>query len=527
MPDNRITVPWFEKKDLDGFFGLGLDNLIQFILISALCQHLLNMPMGFLVTRIFPGAAVSILFGNLFYAWQARRLARRTGRTDVTALPYGINTVSLIAFIMFIMHPVYQETGDMELAWKVGLLACFLSGVIEVLGAFVAEKVRRITPRAALLSALAGIAMTFISMDFLFRIFDKPQIAMVPMVIILVQYFTRIRYPLGIPGGLLALLVGTFLYWMVFPDPAATEVPRLGSYLTLSLPRPAVGGLWEVIRSDQLVRHLSIIIPMGLLNVVGSLQNIESAEAGGDSYSTSASLSVNGIGSIIASLLGSCFPTTIYIGHPGWKAMGARSGYSLMNAIFIGLLCFSGSVLWVIRIIPLEAGIGILLWIGIVICAQAFQATPREHAPAVAFGLFPSLAAWGAMMLEQGLQKGGTGFFQLLTASPGPDAAGLQGILALNQGFLFTAMIFSAMAVCLVDRTFFRASLWALAATVCSYFGLIHAYKVTPGGTIPDIGWGTAQTYAWNYFLFALFFLVLHGGQVLRSRRNGPAPSTG
>ena len=87
-------------------------------------------------------------------------------------MPYGINTVSLLAFVFFVMQPVYQETGDVDLTWKVGLLACFLSGVIELLGAFVAERIRRVTPRAALLSALAGIAITFISMDFLFRIYN-------------------------------------------------------------------------------------------------------------------------------------------------------------------------------------------------------------------------------------------------------------------------------------------------------------------------------------------------------------------
>jgi adenine/guanine/hypoxanthine permease len=519
MKGKEPTVAWFNKKDIDGFFGLGLDNLIQFILISTLCQQVLQMPMDFLVTRIFPGAAVSIIFGNVFYSWQARRLARKTGRTDVTALPYGINTVSLIAFILFVMHPVYQETGNMELAWKVGVLACFLSGLIELLGAFVAERIRKVTPRAALLSALAGIAMTFISMDFLFKIFEKPGIAMFPMVIILAQYFARIRYPFGIPGGLLALLVGTVLYWSVFPDPHAAPLPCLGSLTNLTLPQPAVGGLWEVLQSQQVYRHLSVIVPMGLLNVVGSLQNIESAEAGGDAYSTPVSLSVNGIGSILAALLGSCFPTTIYIGHPGWKAMGARSGYSLMNALFIGLLCFSGTVLWVVRIVPLEAGIGILLWIGIIMCAQAFQATPKEHAPAVAFGLFPSLAAWGAMMLEQGLRQGGSSLYHLMTDAPDGVLTGLQGILSLNQGFLFTGMIFSAVAVYLIDRDFLRAALWALVAAGCAFIGLIHAYRVTPGGIVPTIGWGTAQVYAWNYLLIALFFTALNGWQRVQSKR--------
>ena len=153
------TPPWFVRKDLDGFFGLMIDNLIQLILIVSLCRELIHLPDAYIFGRILPGAAISILVGNFFYAWQARQLSRETGREDVTALPYGINTVSLFAYIFFIMLPIYQETKDPVWAWKVGLVACFLNGVIEIIGAFIAERVRRMTPRAALLSALAGIAI--------------------------------------------------------------------------------------------------------------------------------------------------------------------------------------------------------------------------------------------------------------------------------------------------------------------------------------------------------------------------------
>jgi AGZA family xanthine/uracil permease-like MFS transporter len=507
--NSQFSSPWFVKNDIDGFFGLGLDNLIQFILIGTLCRQVLGMPDELIYGRIFPGAALSILFGNLFYAWQARRLAQETLRNDVTALPYGINTVSLLAFIFFVMHPVYQETGDADLTWKVGLLACFLSGVIELLGSFVAERIRRVTPRAALLSALAGIALTFISMDFLFRIYENPTVAMIPMVIILVQYFSNIRYPFGVPGGLLAIGLGTLLFWTLSPGAAPPPSPALEGRSLLVPPQPAVGSLLEILRSEHLLRHLSIIIPMGLLNVVGSLQNIESAEAGGDPYSTAASLSANGVGSILAGLFGSCFPTTIYIGHPGWKAMGARSGYSLINGVFIAVICFTGTVSWIIRAVPLEAGIGILLWIGIVICAQAFQVTPKPHAPAVAFGLFPCLAAWGTLMVESGLRAAGSGFYAIKDL-PGQGGLFLQGMLSLNQGFLFSAMIFASMAVYLIEKDFLRASLWALAGSACAFAGFIHAFQITPGGILPLIGWAAAPVYAWNYLLIAGLFLFVH-----------------
>src|SRR5437773_8501258 len=159
------SMPWFVRGDVDGFFGLALDNLIQLLLINALCRHVLGFPEWIVEGRILPGAAVSLLVGNLFYAWQAKRLADRTGRTDVCALPYGINTVSLIAHVFLVMKPARDialgESGDPDhaarVAWQAGLVATLGGGLIEFAGSFVAERLRRFTPRAALLPTLAGI----------------------------------------------------------------------------------------------------------------------------------------------------------------------------------------------------------------------------------------------------------------------------------------------------------------------------------------------------------------------------------
>ena len=160
----------------------------------------------------------------------------------------------------------------------------------------------------------------------------------------------------------------------------------------------ASGGLW---------RYLTVIIPMALFNVLGSLQTLESAEAAGDRYETTPSLAMNGAGTILAAFFGSAFPTTLYIGHPGWKAMGARIGYSALNGIVISFLCCFGAVTAVLHVIPLEATLGILIWIGLVMTAQAFQETPREHALAVAVGLLPALAAWAWLLIETTLRAAG------------------------------------------------------------------------------------------------------------------------
>ena len=181
-------------------------------------------------------------------------------------------------------------------------------------------------------------------------------------------------------------------------------------------------------------KYLAVIFPMGLFNVIGSLQNLESAEAAGDTFETRPSLLANGMGSLVAACLGSAFPTTIYIGHPGWKAMGARAGYSIINGLAITLLCLVGGVTLVLKVVPLEAVLGILLWIGLIITAQSFQETPKKHALAVAIGLIPSLAAWALLLIDTTLQKAGTSLHDVAPKFGGDLF--IYGIIALNQGFI-------------------------------------------------------------------------------------------
>lgn len=576
-----MLYPPFVKRDLDGFFGLAIDNLVQLLLIVGLCGATCGMSgeNGHYIYRlILPGAAVSILLGNIFYALQAHWVARRERRSDVTALPYGINTPSLLVYVFFVMRPAYEQTGSAHVAWQLGLIACLGSGIIELAGAFFAEKLRRSTPRAALLGTLAGIAITFISMTFALQIWQRPIVAMIPMAVILLTYFARVRFPLGLPGGLVAVVLGTGIAWACAAISSAFPGILPPQYLDVSLSVQAVqdawaerGRYWPVWSGpalwDALTTHagsivplLSVIIPMGLFNLIGSLQNIESAEAGGDVFATGPSLAVNGIGTIAAALFGSCFPTTIYIGHPGWKALGARAGYSILNGVVITAICFSGTVLMISRIIPLEAGIAIVLWIGIIITAQAFQATPVRHAPAVALGLFPAIAAWGATIvlgtfISAGLPAVGQADVattsvpaaQVADAAPAIRAHTMQDVLEgrsvrggvnsevngflihglniLERGYIFTCMIVAAVAAFLIDRQFRLAALWTGAAAVLTLLGLMHAYQLSgnvvdylPLFSTPQEGAFTyrAIPLVVGYGLMAVLFAVMGRGQTER-----------
>ncbi len=497
--NSEFRFPLFVRGDVDGFIGLFIDNLVNLLIITGLCRSI-GMPSELVFGWILPGTALSVLAGNIFYSYQARKLAHKEKRLDVAALPYGINTVSLFAFFFLIIVPVFVRTKDPWLAWKVGVISAFISGIFEGAGAFIGDRIRKISPRAALLSTLAGIAIVFIALEHTVKIWDKPVIAFIPLALILVEYFSRVRLPFRIPAGFYALLAGSLIAWTTGAMNSEALAESVKS-VSFSFPGLAFTEILSGVELAKIMPYLSVSIPMGIMSFFGTLQNIESASAAGDSYPAMPALAMNGIGTIVGSLFGSPFPTTVYIGHPGWKGLGARAGYSVINGAVVTLICFSGMMSIIAAAIPLEAGYPILLWIGIVITAQAFQTTPREHAPAVALGLMPAITAWGVNLLRQFINSSGgksTAESNRIIAEALPR---LKGILTFSEGALLSAMFLSAVAVYLIEKDFLRSFYWTLPLIICSYFGFIHS---------SEIGVGMAGKISLGYLLFALVLLLVH-----------------
>ena len=308
----------------------------------------------------------------------------------------------------------------------------------------------------------------------------------------------------------MAVLLGTFLAWATGVAPVGTAPATAATW---SPPVPVLGALWEALTGGHLATYLSVILPMGLFTLVGSLQNVESAEAAGDAYPTLPSLTVNGLSTVAASCLGSCFPTTLYIGHPGWKALGARAGYSILNGVFVAAVALSGTLSWIAWAVPVDAGLAIVVWIGIVISAQAFPAVPRPHAPAVVMGLLPGIAAWGVLMARSGLRAAGVGApggppltDGVVDAFLGSDVW-MRGGFALDQGFIFTAMILSAGTVMIIERRFRAAAGWFAVGAALSATGLVHSWRLTPQDAVMDLrpAWPFVAGYA---FVAALLLVA-------------------
>src|SRR5262249_18712990 len=355
-----------------------------------------------------------------------------------------------------------------------------------------------------------------------------PIVGLTTFGIVLLVYFGKVKFRLGIPGGLVAVAVGTALAWTTHTGitPAPTEK------IAFHAPLPVGADLIDAFRSGYLLKYLSVIVPMGVFTLVGSLQNIEAAEAAGDSYPTAPSLVANGLGTMAAALFGSCFPTTIYIGHPGWKALGARAGYSILNGVFFVIVALFGLSRAISTVMPIEAGMAIVLWIGIVITAQSFAATPRRHAPAVALGLFPAIAGWGVLILTQTLgaanfATNNMGLADSILAQPAAfESAGLHlgGMIALSQGFVLTCLIWSAASAWLIDRRFSAATKIMLIGAAVAFFGFIHAGRLPSAGGLYDIGWAKGWTWAIGYLLAAAFFAAT--GVWVRKSGQSTAPPT-
>ncbi|HTZ60855.1 MAG TPA: hypothetical protein VMB49_22250 [Acidobacteriaceae bacterium] len=493
---------WFTSGDVDGFFGLFFNGFPDLLLIVGLAP-VCGFPLSFVASRILPGVAVSILVGNLFYAWQARRLAQREGRCDVTAIPFGINTPTIFAYVFLIIAPVYQRTHDANLAWHAGIFASLISGVVQTAGAFCTQWLRDHTPRAALLSPLAGLALAYLCLGFVFGVFQQAEIALLPMLILFTLYGSQLKLPYRLPPSLLAIGIGAILvavlrqlHLYTVPVPA---VPDLRFYL------PRAVNIFALLHQRGYLPYLAIIVPLAALDTLASLMILESVKVAGDDYATRPSLLMNGLGTLAAACLGSPFPTTLYLGHAAHKANGARSGYSVLNGVVTLVLCTTGVLPVVLRFVPLEVAAPVVIWFGLITVGQAVTEVDPGQAIAVIVGMIPSLAQWATSIADTVARKAGS---SLINIAPhmGSDLA-LGGLLALGQGSLLTSMLWSAALALIVQRRFGTAAAWLAAAAGLSAIGIIHAYRLSSNGVESVVGWWVAPQFSLAYAGGAMFLL--------------------
>ncbi|WP_430389229.1 hypothetical protein [Dyella sp. 20L07] len=496
---------WWSSGDLNGFLGLVVDNLSIMAFLATALIGIFGFPADVVFLRMFPGTTFGVLLGNLAYTAMARNLAKRTGRDDVTAMPLGLDAPTSIGMALLVLGPAFlqfKQSGLDEHAaaiatWQLGMASLVIMGVLKFVLSFFGGIVQRHVPRAGLLGSIAGIALVLMGFLPLVEILKVPVVGFAGLGVVLYALVARARMPWGLPGVLVAFVVAALLYYVLGPLGwlgTGYHAPAPWQWRFV-LPLPTLQWIDGLAAATP---YLPLILPFGLLMVVGGINVTESARAAGDDYRTRDILLVEALATLVAGFCGGVAQTTPYIGQPSYKAMGARSGYTLLTGLVIGLGGVFGYLSNLVELVPLSVLAPILVFVAIGITAQAFEATPTRYAAAVIFSFFPAIARMVTIKLSDPTYVSND-HFSALFAEHTHGISELAVITILGNGFIITSMIWASFLVALIDGRPLRAAWILLLGGSLSLFGVIHSVQLSGGIYLPWLLDDVSRSLVWQF----------------------------
>jgi AGZA family xanthine/uracil permease-like MFS transporter len=498
MPDkNRL---WGETT---AFLALFLDNMGVLVFLSTILICTFHYPADIIFRRMIPGTALGVFFGDLVYTGMALRLRKATGRRDVTAMPLGLDTPSTIGLAYAVLGPAYVATHDALLTWQIGMMALFLIGLVKLATSFCGAWVQRTVPTAGLLGSIGGVGLLLLGFLPLMESFSEIIVGLVALGLIFSALLGGMELPGRLPAVLVAVVFGTAIHFGLgfaglLPD---FQAPSL--HMALCLPVFSIGFLKTLPRTIQ---YLPLVIPFGILTIIGGINNTESARLAGDDYKTRDILLTEALTSLASAFFGGVAQTTPYIGHPAYKKMGATCWYTLLTGVFVGIGSAVGLLTLIVGILPRAVLAPIFIYIGFEIVHQAYREAPPRHSPAVSFCFMPAVANLVMIILGEF-----TTALHISAASLPPRLQTmLQSLTILSNGFVLTALLWGSMLACLIDGKNRHAAVWASVCGLLALFGVIHS--VAPSGAL-YLPWKASSslplTTAIAYLLMASIFLVV------------------
>ena len=488
------------------FLALFLDNAGVLIFLSAILVFTFNYPVDIILTRMIPGTAIGVFLGDLVYTWLAIRLNRKTGRSDVTAMPLGLDTPSTIGIAYTVLGPAYVVTRDAQLTWHIGMATLFMIGVVKIFASFCGGWIQRNIPTAGLLGSIAGIGLMLLGFLPLVEIFNEAVVGLVAMGLIFAALYSKMHLPGRIHGVAAAVVFGTMVHFALGLSGYLPAYQAPSWEMHLCLPLFSIDFLKTL---PQSIQYLPIAIPFGILTIIGGINNTESARLAGDDYRTRDILLTEALTSLVSAFFGGVAQTTPYIGHPAYKKMGATWRYTLATGLLIGFGSVVGLMSLFVSLIPRAVIAPIFIFIGFEIIHQAYSESPPSHSPAVSLSFLPVIASLVLIILGQ--------FLGAMNLTPDKLPLRLQHLhqtlTMLANGFILTGLLWGSMLAFLIDH---RAKLAALCAALCALltlFGIIHS--ILPTGEL-YLPWQVAGN---AHYMLALAYLALAGILLLLTER--------
>lgn len=503
---------FWRKGDWGGYFGLLSNNLTNLLTMTGLLLFVVGIPKDVVFGQVVPAFGLAIFVASLSYTYFAWRLTQSSGRSDITALPSGPSAPSIFTVTFLVILPLYIQTKNHAFALQVGMVWCFAEAMILVVGSFLGDAIRRAIPRTVLLSCLAGLGLLLLAMNPILQSFQAPTVAFVVLLLIFLNWFGKRPILPKIPTGFLLLAVGTVLAW-AFGLQSAAAVQESLSTFGFNPPQLHVSGFIDGL--PHALPHLASAIPLGLANYVFDLENIESAHAAGDPYPTRQVMLMNGVSSTIGAMFGNPYPVTVYIGHSGWKSIGAGTGYTLFSGLTMFLVSLFGLGAFLLALIPMVAVVPILVYIGVVTCNQVVRESPKDEVPVIFITMFPWIANWALSVVNNTLAAAGTAAKTVGVDKLAAKGVYYQGLANLGNGAPLSSMTWGCIAIfAITDRPLAGAAA-ALFGAVLTFLGVIHSPAV-----------GIAQAHAmplvYGYSMMAGIFVLKH----FLNQRDGGAHGT-
>ncbi|MEM9412774.1 MAG: permease, partial [Planctomycetota bacterium] len=89
-----------------------LDNIAGLVLAVGMLASGFGFPVDFALRYMVPGTAIGVFVGDLLFFWLAFRYAKHSGKTDVTAMPLGLDTPSTIGMALFVIGPAFSAAKE-------------------------------------------------------------------------------------------------------------------------------------------------------------------------------------------------------------------------------------------------------------------------------------------------------------------------------------------------------------------------------------------------------------------------------
>ena len=482
------SLKWWklERGDVDTTIAQVGFNLAQLV-IPAFLLAPAGIALDFSVTHLLPGYALGFAAGSCGMIVLAIRLARRQGRSDVTAHVYGNNVPAIITYSLSIMLPVFLQTHDPVQAWRVGAAAVIWTGMFKLLAAPAATALRKLIPPPAAMTVFGAAMYSYLAMVLLQRIFDQPMIGLVALAIVAIGVLagvpvTRWHIPPFLVAWLVPLACGIGIGY-IHPTWQGLKptLPWGGSFaplsaLTLAFP------------------YLSVIVPMAIYQILQDIAAVAGASAAGDEYDARSILFWDAIGTLVCGFAGSVVTPVIYAMHPAYKHIGARISFSFWTPILLLLSVASGLTLFFAQLFPWSILSAMIAYVSIGVGLATLRRVEPKYWAGVLLGLVLPTGAVVTATINSALPALG-----LVSGQPNVQAALDRSIYwtsvqGLGNGFLFLVLVVAAVVTELIDRHFGRAAIWCIIAAAFAWVGLLHSVIIR---------WAAQPQYAYGWLLAA------------------------